>query len=107
MKMKIGDQHALGAWFDEIDEEDRVFIKRFLLASGSLKALAATYGISYPTVRLRLDRLIAKVEILDKHRNQSPFERTLRALMADGRIDESSMKKLLTLHNREIQGGDS
>src|SRR2546430_7511402 len=36
-----------------LSEEDLGFLKRFLLAGGTLKDLAAQYGISYPTVRLR------------------------------------------------------
>ena len=49
---------AQPAWFLKLSEEDQGFIKRFLLASGSLKQLAKDYGITYPTVRLRLDRPI-------------------------------------------------
>lgn len=41
--------------------EDQEFIVRLLEASGSLKELARAYGISYPTVRNRLDSLIDKV----------------------------------------------
>ena len=48
-------------WLANLEEEDVAFIKRFLLASGSLKEIAAQYGVSYPTVRLRLDRLIQKI----------------------------------------------
>jgi len=44
------------AWIDSLDDEDLAFLKRFLLASGTLKELARQYGISYPTVRLRLGR---------------------------------------------------
>ena len=49
-------------WLANLEEEDVAFIKRFLLASGSLKEIAAQYGVSYPTVRLRLDRLIQKIK---------------------------------------------
>ena len=52
-------------WMDMLEEEDLVFIKRFVLASGSLKEMAKAYGITYPTVRLRLDRLIGKIELLE------------------------------------------
>ena len=45
-------------WIADLDDEDINFIKKFLLASGSLKEVAAAYGVTYPTVRLRLDRLI-------------------------------------------------
>ena len=54
--------NGASGWMAALAEEDRHFLKRFLLASGSLKALAAEYGVSYPTVRSRLDRLIAKEE---------------------------------------------
>lgn len=43
-------------WIDYLSEEDLIFVKRFILSSGSLKDLAQAYSISYPTVRVRLDR---------------------------------------------------
>ena len=50
-------------WLDYLGDDDLTFIKRFVLSSGSLKELAQVYGISYPTIRLRLDRLIAKIQV--------------------------------------------
>ena len=47
-------------WMAGLEDEDLVFIKKFVLASGSLKEMAGEYGVTYPTVRLRLDRLIRK-----------------------------------------------
>ena len=44
-------------WIVNLDDEDVSFIKRFLLASGSLKEMAKQYEVTYPTVRLRLDKL--------------------------------------------------
>ena len=35
-------------WLDLLEDEDLAFLKRFVLASGSLKELAEAYGISYP-----------------------------------------------------------
>jgi len=90
------------AWTLGLSDEDLMFVKRFVKASGSLKELAASYGISYPTVRLRLDRLIQKIELLDDHRPASAFERRLRALYADGRIDLDSLKSLLSAHEQEL-----
>jgi len=51
-------------WIDGLSEEALAFIRRFVLASGSLKEIAEIYSISYPTVRLRLDRLIEKIKLL-------------------------------------------
>ena len=53
----------LPPWLGGLEEEDLNFIRRFLLASGSLKEVAHQYGVSYPTVRLRLDRLIQKIQL--------------------------------------------
>ena len=50
-------------WMTGLEEEDVAFIRRFLLSSGSLKEMATQYGVSYPTVRLRLDRLIQKIRL--------------------------------------------
>ena len=44
--------------FLELSPDQQQFAMDFILASGSLKEMAAKYGISYPTVRARLDRLI-------------------------------------------------
>lgn len=90
------------SWLVKLSEEDASFIKRFVLASGSLKDLAKAYGISYPTVRLRLDRLIAKIQVLDSQEIVSEFERTLRARYAEGRIDTETLKALLTAHQSEL-----
>ena len=65
-----------------------MFVKRFILSSGSLKDLAQAYGISYPTVRLRLDRLIAKIQVVEDQQVTSPFEKLLRARVR-GREDRS------------------
>lgn len=90
------------AWLDILTDEDLAFLKRFLLNSGSLKDLARTYGISYPTVRLRLDRLIAKVTVVEEQRDRDAFERMARGLCADGRFDAPTLKILLQSH-RELK----
>ena len=90
------------SWLAKLSDEDRSFIKRFVLASGSLKELAKAYGITYPTVRLRLDRLIDKVKVLDNQEIVSEFERTLRAHYAEGRITMDTLKELLAAHQDEL-----
>ena len=94
-------------WIDYLTDEDIAFIKRMILASGSLKEVAAGYGISYPTVRLRLDRLIARITIVDDASIQSEFERVLRAEHAEGRIDAETLKTLLDAYRREHENAKS
>lgn len=90
-------------WVDRLSDEDLMFVKRLVLASGSLKQVAADYGISYPTVRLRLDRLIQRIKIFEASEIQSEFERTARVLLADGKIDLDSFKRLLAAHRLEAE----
>lgn len=91
-------------WIEGLGDEDLAFVKRLVLASGSLKEVAKSYGISYPTVRLRLDRLIEKVRILDSQEIASDFERLVRVLYAEGKIDMETVNRLLAAH-REDDGG--
>lgn len=93
-------------WIDHLAEEDLAFIKRFVLASGSLKAMAAEYGISYPTVRLRLDRLIEKIRIFESQQIQSRFEKTLRAQVVEGKLDLATFKVILAAHQKEMEAID-
>jgi len=88
-------------WIDYLSPEDLAFLKRFLLSSGTLKQLATEYGISYPTIRLRLDRLIDKVRLIDEHTEAGPFELRLRMLYADGRLDDDTFRMLLLAHRSE------
>jgi hypothetical protein len=91
-------------WIQQLSEEDLAFLKRFVLASGSLKELADAYRISYPTVRLRLDRLIEKIKILDDQQITSQFERLLRVQYAEGKISMDTLKALLAAHKKEMGG---
>jgi hypothetical protein len=94
----------LPAWLAGLSEEDLALIKRFILCSGSLKDLAAQYGISYPTMRLRLDRLIEKARILDDDAEISPFRRKLQLLVADGALDPRVARAILREHERSLKG---
>src|SRR6266849_5231874 len=91
-------------WIDLLEEEDLAFVKRFILVSGSLKELADAYGVSYPTLRLRLDRLIDKIKMLENQRIEDHYERVLRAQFADGKLDASTFKQLLGAYQEQKKG---
>lgn len=46
----------------QLSKEDQEFALQFILFSGSLKDMANKMGVSYPTVRNRLDDLIEKLK---------------------------------------------
>ena len=94
-------------WFQEISEEDLAFIKRFVLASGSLKALAKQYRVSYPTLRIRLDRLIEKIRVLDNPENKDPFRMKIQALAADGQISTGVAKEIIKSYEHEKRGKEN
>ena len=91
----MGNSGAIPAWIRGLEEEDLNLLHRFLLASGSLKSLAREYGVSYPTVRLRLNRLIQKVRLLDESETESPFHQKIRMLVVEGRLDRAVARILI------------
>ena len=97
------DPSTLPAWLTVFDEEDFRFLRRFLLCSGSLKALALEYGVSYPTVRARLDRLIAKARAAEEPPIGDEFERKLRVLVAEARVPTALAKELLQAHRDSLK----
>ncbi len=98
---KVGDSRS---WIENLDSEDLAFIRRFVLTSGSLKEIASIYGISYPTVRVRLDRLIEKIKLLSSDAVPSEFERAVRIEYSQGKLDMDTMTRLLEAHRNEMEG---
>lgn len=93
----------LPGWMEGLDEEDLTFIRRFVLASGSLKEIAAQYGVTYPTVRLRLDRLIQRIQ-LSEQQEAEPFVALVKRLAVDGRLDFDTAKLLIRQYRSEQVG---
>ncbi|WP_434296804.1 DUF2089 family protein [Clostridium sporogenes] len=87
-------------WLSNLDYEDIEFIKKFILTSGSLKEIAKLYEVSYPTVRLRLDKLIQNIEINDKNLNE-PFISFIKELSLDEKIDLDTAKLIINEYKKE------
>ena len=93
-------------WIEFLSDEDLAFVRRLVLASGSLKEIAQQYGVSYPTIRLRLDRLIAKIQAVEQESTASDFERLLRSQYADQKISHDTFQLLLAAHLKERENTD-
>lgn len=91
--------HVVPGWMSELEDEDLVFIKKFLLASGSLKELASEYGVTYPTVRLRLDRLLEKVRSND-HQIDDDYVAMVKQMALSNTIDYNSAKVLISEYRK-------
>ncbi|AUS95424.1 hypothetical protein CDQ84_18000 [Clostridium thermosuccinogenes] len=86
-------------WMVNLDDEDVSFIKKFILASGSLKEIANQYGVTYPTVRLRLDKLIQKIQISEDTANE-PYIALIKRLALNEKIDFETAKILINEYKK-------
>lgn len=89
----------LPEWMSNLEDEDLVFIKRFLLSSGSLKEIAKQYGVTYPTVRLRLDKLIQKIQIGEESAGE-PYIALIKRMAVNDKIDFDTAKILINEYKK-------
>lgn len=89
----------LPEWLAALEPEDVNFIRNFVLASGSLKEMAQQYTVSYPTVRLRLDRLIQKIRAAETEEKE-PYVQLIKKLAIDDKIDVETAKLLINTYRR-------
>ena len=89
---------------EKLEDEDLVFIKKFVLASGSLKEIAKEYDVTYPTVRLRLDRLIQKIKVCDEMDND-PYIALVKRFAVDEKIDFDTAKRLIAEYKKQVEKG--
>ena len=90
-------------WMADLEDEDVTFVKKFLLASGSLKEMARQYGVTYPTVRLRLERLIQKIK-LSEDTEKEPYIALIKQLALNDKLDFETAK-LLIAEYKKAKGG--
>jgi hypothetical protein len=88
-------------WFTGLEEEEQNFVKKFILFSGSLKDIAIDYGVSYPTLRIKLDRIIEKVKLAEKS-EEDTFILTIKNLAIDEKITIDIAKKVLEQYRKTI-----
>lgn len=81
-------------WFLTLDQADQEFVKQFVHASGSLKQLAKVYQVSYPTVRMRLNKIIQKIDLIEQN-DTSTFETKIMQLVIDEKISLDLAKQII------------
>ena len=82
-------------WLEVLNDDDLEFIHQFILSSGSLKELSKQYGVSYPTIRIRIDKIIEKVRMVDN--KESPFVTFIKTMATDGKISPDAARELITM----------
>ena len=74
---------------------------RLVLASGSLKELAQAYQVTYPTIRIRVDRLIAHLQQLMNGMPADPMNELLADLVERGEITYSAAIAVRDLYRKQ------
>lgn len=86
-----------------LEEDDLDFIAQFVLASGSLKDMAQLYGVSYPTIRASLDRVIENLQQTMRGQSRDEMTELLAGMMERGEITASVAKKIRALHRSVLE----
>ncbi|MBX9984205.1 DUF2089 family protein [Priestia aryabhattai] len=94
------DNKDVPSWILSLESDDVEFIRKFVLNSGSLKQLAKDYEVSYPTVRIRLDRLIQKIEINEEHDKEELIS-LVKKLAIEERISLEDAKLIIEKYKSE------
>jgi hypothetical protein len=69
--------------------EDQVFVIAFLRSHGTIKDMEQTFGVSYPTIKARLNRISSQLEFVET--NPSPTRTEGRSEILD-RLQKGEIK---------------
>ncbi|MGA3045615.1 MAG: DUF2089 domain-containing protein [Terracidiphilus sp.] len=76
--------------------DDQVFITAFLRAHGSIKEMEQVFGVSYPTIKARLNRIGGQLQFVDT--NPSPSRAEVLERLRSGEINaEEAIRSLEAL----------
>jgi|SRR5579871_1066951 len=67
--------------------EDQIFIAAFVKSHGSIKEMEQVFGVSYPTIKARLNRIAAALQFVDT--NPTPSRSEVLDRLARGEITAS------------------
>ena len=59
-----------------LQPEDQVFVAAFLKSHGSIKEMESVFGVSYPTIKARLNRIAGALEFVDTNPAPAPPRRS-------------------------------
>jgi hypothetical protein len=88
--------------FQSLEPADQELAIELVFCSGSLKELAKRRQVSYPTIRLRLNRLIARLEAAQSDQPLDPMAEKLADLVERGEMTLAAAKSALTVHREML-----
>jgi hypothetical protein len=84
----------------KMPRDDLDLIAELVLRSGSLKDLADAYGVSYPTIRVRLDKVIERLSAIVKGKQPDPLSELLAKLVERGELSASNARAVRELSRK-------
>ena len=73
--------------------EDQVFVTAFVRSHGSIKEMESVFGVSYPTIKARLNRIAGSLEFVET--NPLPSRAEILDRLSRGEIDtEDAIRQL-------------
>jgi hypothetical protein len=73
--------------------DDQVFITAFLRSHGSIKEMEQVFGVSYPTIKARLNRIAGQLQFVET--NPSPSRAEVLERLKNGEIDAAEAIRAL------------
>ena len=77
--------------------EDQVFIIAFVRSHGSIKEMEQVFGVSYPTIKARLNRIAGQLEFIET--NPSPSRSEVLERLSRGEISAEEAVRALEALN--------
>lgn len=84
-----------------LEREDLDMITNLVLCNSSLKDLAASYGVSYPTIRARFDKVIERLRDAVAQRPRDPMGELLARLVERGELSVTGARTIRDLSRRQ------
>ena len=88
-----------------LEIDDLNFITELVLQSGSLKGLASSYGVSYPTIRSRLDRVIERLRASIEGKQTDELTELLAGLVERGELTGKRAREIKDVASRLTPAG--
>ncbi len=76
-----------------LSEEQQSFVELFVLSSGSLKEMAEIFGVTYPTVRARLDEIIA--DLKNEIKKRDDYKKDILERVEKGKITAEKAAQII------------
>ena len=77
-----------------LPREDLDLITELVLKSASIKDLATSYGVSYPTIRARFDKVIERLQLAIDGRKPDQLTELLATLVERGEMSVTTARNI-------------